>query len=180
MARRLNSLFETPGATAHAAYLSLFALLCATPLLLVYIAPAALPLTRPAVCVAFALPLMIVCGFGLVYGPVRYRVRRLLQHCDDQAVLRSPCLMLTGVIEQPGVAEVVSGRLILMPLFGRQIEIPLDHIESIILSHWFNGAAYESLTGFLVECPERKGRQLGFAVPDGDAWRAVLPHVSPS
>lgn len=178
MARRLNSLFERPGATAHVAYLCLFAFLCVTPLLLMYSAPEAILSTRPPGWVAFAFLVMMVCGFGFVYGPVRYRVRRLLNQCNKQAVLCSPCLILTGVVEQPGVAEIVAGRLILVPLFGRQLEIPLEHIESITLSHWFHGSDFESLTGFMVECHERKGRQLGFAVPDGDSWRAVLPHVT--
>ena len=113
MARRLNSIFETPGATAHAAYFLVLLFLCATPLLLLPVVAASFPLTRPALVAAFALPLVLLCAAGLVYGPVRHRVRRLLNSCDERAVLRSPCLILTGMLEQPGVAEVVAGKLIL-------------------------------------------------------------------
>jgi hypothetical protein len=178
MARRLNSLFETPGAAAHAAYLLVLVFLCAIPLLLLPLIATALPLSRPAMWMAFACPLVLLGGAAVIYGPVRHRVRRLLNSCDERALLRSPCLILRGIIEQPGVAEIVAGRLILVPLFGRQIEIPLDHIESISHSHWFNGAIFESLTGFMVEYPENHHKPIGFAVPDGDSWRAVLPHVN--
>ena len=178
MPRRLNSIFETPGASAHAAYLLILVFLCAVPLLVLPVVAAALPLSRSALWAAFSFPLALVGVAGLVYGPIRHRVRRLLNSCDDRAVLRATCLILTGCIEQPGVAEVVADRLILVPLFGRQLEVPFEHIESVTPSHWFNGAIFQSLTGFMVECPESGHKAFGFAVPDGETWRAILPHVS--
>lgn len=178
MPQRLNRVFETPGATAHAAYLLVFALVCALPLLLLPLVAMALPLTRPALWTALACPLLLLCAALLVYGPVRHRIRRLLNHCDERAVLRSPCLVLTGLIEQPGVAQVVADRLILVPLLGRPIEVPLKDIESVITSHWFNGALFQALTGFMVDCPESGRKPFGFAVPDGDTWRAVLPRIT--
>lgn len=178
MPRRLNSIFETPGASAHAAYLFVLVLLCAVPLLILPVVAVALPVTRPALWAAFAFPLVLLGVAGLVYGPIRHRVRRLLNNCDDRAVLRAPCLILTGRIEQPGVAEVVADRLVLVPLFGHQIEVSFEDIQSVTPSHWFNGAIFQSLTGFMVECPESGRKTFGFAVPDGETWRAILPRVS--
>ena len=178
MARRLNSLFETPGAKAHAAYFFVLALVCGVPLLLLPFVAAALPLRRPALWAAFAVPAVLLFGTAVLYGPIRHRVRRLLNNCDERAVLRSPCLILAGFIEQPGVAEIVTDRLILVPLLGRQIEVPLQDIVNVTSSHRFNGAVFQSLTGFVVEVSERGQQQFSFAVPDGETWRAMLPRVN--
>ena len=156
MARKLSSLFETPGPTAHAAYLLTLVVVCTVPLVLLPLAVAALPLHRPVLWAVYAIPAGLVFIAGLVYGPIRHRVRRLLNGCDETAVLRSPCLILTRFLEQPGVAEIARDRLILVPLFGRQIEVPLREISRVRPSHWFNGAVFQSLTGFRIECSENR------------------------
>jgi hypothetical protein len=178
VARKLSSLFETPGARAHAAYLLVLGLVCALPMMMLPVLALALPLQRPAIYAAFAVPLSLFVIAALLYGPIRHRVRRLLNHCDERAVVRSPCLILTGFIGQPGVAEVVPDRLILIPLFGPQLEVPFQDIESVTSSHWFNGAVFQSLTGFVVEYSEKGKEQFSFAVPDGETWRAMLPRVN--
>ncbi|MFO7976006.1 MAG: hypothetical protein R6V12_15385 [Candidatus Hydrogenedentota bacterium] len=178
MARKLNSLFDTPGARAHTAYFLVLVVVCVVPFILLPVVASFLPLRRPAVWAGFALPAVLLFCVGVLYGPVRHRVHRLLGSCDERAVLRSPCLILAGFIEQPGVAEIVTDRLILVPLFGRRIEVPFQDIASVTFSHWFNGALFQSLTGFVVKYSENGEKQFSFAVPDGETWQAMLPRVN--
>jgi hypothetical protein len=124
--------------------------------------------------------------FALFYGVGRM-IRRMANRIEvrlaampGEALLHSDCAMVNGIIQSPAVAEMRGEKLILAPLVGKIIELPLATVAVKSECKWFNGKLlFGTARGFWLSVPDRTVR-LGFAVEDAAAWREVLTHSKSS
>jgi hypothetical protein len=121
--------------------------------------------------VAFSVFFMLVCG---IVGPF---VKNLEKKLPEGALLRSHCTVIHGIIESAGIVQITSDQLIIKPLVGRQISIPLGEITDITEHRFYNGRPYYGNTIFFkLKVPDTVSDKwrLGFGVDDADAWRNLL------
>ena len=111
--------------------------------------------------------------FYLVTLPVRSKMDRLRAGLPDGAQLQADCRMVHGIIECPGIAQVRDGELVLTPLVGKKVAVPLADITIAKETSWFNGSWYPGQTGFWLESAA-VGKRLGFAVSHAEPWRTAL------
>ena len=121
--------------------------------------------------VALSVFFMLVCG---IVGPF---VKNLDKKLPEGALLRSHCTVVHGILESAGIVQITSDQLIIQPLVGRQISVPLGEITDITEHRTYNGRPYLGNTIFfklkVTKTVTDKWR-LGFGVDDADAWRNLL------
>lgn len=115
-------------------------------------------------------PVFMGTMFFVIYRRVGTKMDSLRRRVAQNPELQSDCLMLRGSIQSPAVAQIFDDRLLLTPLVGEIVEVPLEGLAVKEVSGRFNGAVYPGATAFWLECPEVSSR-LAFAVPNGEAWR---------
>lgn len=120
------------------------------------------------------LPGLFAVVFGLMYRVVGKKMDGVRVRVPEGADLQSDCLMVRDFIQSPGIAQIIGGHIHLTPLVGKKIELPLEDISVREVAGRFNGALYPGQTAFWLDGPDVSWR-LGFAVPDGAAWR---PHFA--
>ncbi|MGA2230429.1 MAG: hypothetical protein ABSH22_05980 [Tepidisphaeraceae bacterium] len=132
--------------------------------------------------VAIVTALAPVGMFTLFFGVGRFirrmssRVELRLAAMPGEAQLHCDCAMVNGMIQSPAIAEVRGEKLILAPLVGKMIELPLAGVSVKSECKWFNGKLlFGTARGFWLKVPDRTTR-LGFAVEDAVLWREVLNH----
>lgn len=128
---------------------------------------------EPSWYLSLLLPGAFAVGFGLMYMAVGKKMDGVRARVPEGADLQSDCLMVRDFIQSPGIAQIIGGHIHLTPLVGKKIELPLEDILVKEVAGRFNGALYPGQTAFWLEGPEVSWR-LGFAVPDGAAWRRYL------
>ena len=108
-------------------------------------------------------------------------IARLLKNAaaklPEGALLRSRCMVVHGILEAPGVAQITGDQLIIQPLVGRQISIPLRQISDITEHRFYNGRPYLGTTTFFkLTVPDTvtSKRRLGFGVEHAEKWRKLL------
>jgi|GEM_PF-827886 len=125
----------------------------------------------PAGAVILIGPLMWALCFGVARA--MNRVRRRADEAFD-IVMQSDCLMVSGILQTPGIAQICGDRLVLTPLIGKTVDLALS--EVCIKSEtrqWFNGSLMmNSAAGIWLSVPGHW--RLGFAVPDVGPWRERL------
>ena len=77
------------------------------------------------------------------------------------------------MLQTPGIAHLGDSQLILKPLVGKQISIPLGDIQQIRERKWYNGQGYWGQTIFF-EVPALRQWRLGFGVAKAKVWRDAL------
>jgi hypothetical protein len=126
---------------------------------------------------ALAGPVAMSMLFLLVYTVVRVLMNRVSSRLTSQPgtpLLHSDCVMVSGILQFPAVAEIRGETLILAPLIGKVIALPLETVSVKSETDWFNGKLlFGGARGFWLNVSERKSR-LGFAVADAAAWRRIL------
>jgi len=121
--------------------------------------------------VAMSVFFMLVCGIA---GPF---VKNLEKKMPEGALLRSHCTIVHGIIESAGIVQITSDQLIIQPLVGRQISIPLGEITDITEHRSYNGRPYLGNTIFFkLKVPDTISDKwrLGFGVDDAQTWRNLL------
>ena len=111
--------------------------------------------------------------FYLINLPIRAKMDRLRAGLPDGAQLQADCRMVHGILEGPAIAQVCDGALVLTPLVGSAVSVPLVDVAITKETSWFNGSWYPGQTGFWLESAA-VGKRFGFAVSDADKWRATL------
>lgn len=133
---------------------------------------------KPSLWPLFLLPLIISVAITLFVLPVRFMVNRLANKLEGNALLRSHCMIVHGVIEKPGIVQVAGNELLIKPIVGEEIRAELSQITSISELRYYNGRPYVGTARFFkLDVPEelsKKGR-LGFGVANANPWRDVLP-----
>ncbi len=129
---------------------------------------------EPSWYLSLLLPGAFAVGFGLMYMAVGKKMDGVRARAPESADLQSDCLMVRDAIQSPGIAQIIDGHLLLTPLAGKKVKLPLGSISVREVAGRFNGALYPGQTAFWLDGPDVSWR-LGFAVPDGAAWR---PHFA--
>jgi hypothetical protein len=118
--------------------------------------------------------------FALCFGVGRFirrmasRIELRLAAMPGTPLLHADCAMVNGIIQSPAIAEVRGEKLILAPLVGKMIELPLAAVGVKSECKWFNGKLlFGTARGFWLKVPDRTVR-LGIAVEDAAVWREVL------
>jgi hypothetical protein len=122
-------------------------------------------------------PVALAASFTFVFLMVGRLVRRTGRKLPPPTLLRSNCIVVHGNWETAGLVQLTHDRLLIQPLVGKLISIPLDHISDITEHRWYNGHPYYGKTLFLeLEVPETisNKRRLGFGVEDADRWKKLL------
>ncbi len=124
-------------------------------------------------------PMALTLFIMLILYVVNILVERAAARLPDGAVLRSHCIVVSSLIQCPGVAQIANETLLIRPLVGKQISIPLGEISAVSERRWYNGALYPGKTAFFkLTVPESLSRKwrLGFGVADAEQWRKLLPN----
>lgn len=122
-------------------------------------------------------PIAISVFFMLVYWIVGSFVKNLDKKLPEGALLRSHCMVIHGILESPGLIQINSDQLIIRPLVGGQIMVPLSEINAISEHRLYNGRLYLGSTIFFkLEVPDTVSDKwrLGFGVDDAETWRNFL------
>ena len=181
MADKINfwAVFVTPWKPKHTLRLGLYiivgtSLILASVWVINYLVSGQLspfPLWWTLFPVALSVFFMLVCG---IVGPF---VKNLDKKLPEGMLLRSHCMVVHGVLESPGLVQINPDQLIIRPLVGRQIMVPLSEINGISEHRLYNGRPYLGSTIFFkLEVPDTVSDKwrLGFGVDDAETWRNLL------
>lgn len=116
-------------------------------------------------------------GFYVINFGVGLLVDRLRKELPTNALLQTDCIIVNNALQTPGIAHLGGNELILKPLVGRQVSIPLGDIQQIRERRWYNGQGYWGQTIFF-ETPNSKQWRLGFGVANATVWRDALRPLS--
>jgi hypothetical protein len=120
------------------------------------------------------LPFVFAPLFYLFYLPVRWKMDRLRSSLPADALLQSDCLIVQGIVQSPGIAQIRGEELVLTPLIGTPVVLPLAEVKIIKESCWFNGSYYPEQSGLWLQPVQSGQGRLGFALPNGEAWKAYF------
>jgi hypothetical protein len=169
----------TPWKPKHILKLGLYilvgtSLILASILLINYLAYGQIP---PIPLWWMVFPVAFSFLFMLVYGIVGPFIKNLEKKLPEGALLRSHCTVVHGIIESAGIAQINPNLLIILPLVGRQITVPLSEVRAITEHRFYNGRPYFGNTIFFqLKVPDTVSDKwrLGFGVDDADAWRNLI------
>ena len=122
-------------------------------------------------------PALFPLPFLVTYLIIGRLIKNLVKKLPDDASLRSDCIVLHGFVQSPGIVQITGDTLIIQPLVGRQISLPIREISQVSEHRWWNGQLYLGRTCFFkLKVPPAVSTKLrlGFGVADGDPWREVL------
>ncbi len=108
-------------------------------------------------------------GFGawIVYGVVGKRVQALRSSVPADGGEPVDSLIVNGVIQSPGIALLKEDELLLVPIVGKRVAVPLADIKSVRETTWYNGSLLLLKKGFWLNIPGRS--RLGVAVSNSSA-----------
>jgi hypothetical protein len=117
---------------------------------------------------------LVASGHWLIYSWVGGRVESLRASVPKTASLASESRIVIGLMESPGIAAIDGENLLLLPIVGTRVSIPLREIQGFTERKWFNGNLLIGKTGFRILRSDRK--RLAFAVGNcfADQWRRRL------
>jgi hypothetical protein len=109
-----------------------------------------------------------------MYGYVGRKVRALRESLAGEEGDMAEGLARIGNIQGPAIVIMKETELVLVPMVGKRLTVPLDDIESVREAGSLYGKGFLSKRAFLVEAPQKK--RLGFAVAPSVAgrWRDRL------
>ena len=124
------------------------------------------------------LPFLLACAIlGPMYGYVDRKVRALRESLEGEEGDMAEGLANVGSIQGPAIVIMKETELVLVPLVGKRLTVPLDDIESVREAGNIYGKGFLWKRAFLVEAPQSK--RIGFAVAPSVAgrWRDRLSPV---
>ena len=118
-----------------------------------------------------SLPIGLGIVFSVIGVAIRWRLDRIsaLPDSHRSVTYRSDCLLVHGAMQIPATLRIVQHDLMVHPLFGREVAVPLGSLTSMTPSRWFNGQYLFGPTGGFWLASE-SGRRFGIAVPDAGAF----------
>ena len=116
---------------------------------------------------------LIPAGFYAMNMVVGLLVDKLRNKLPSEPLLQTDCIIVNGALKSPGIAHLGDDQLILEPLVGKQISIPISDIQQIRERRRYNGEGYWGQTIFF-ELPALKQWRLGFGVEEAKVWRDAL------
>lgn len=122
---------------------------------------------------AAALGIVLGALFTLQYIYIAKRLN-CRAPASASAGLESDCIVVSGFVQSPGVARLEDSHLVLIPLVGQEVSVPLAEISSVRVRHYFNGNQYWGDNAFFqLDVTGRRAR-LGFGVSHPGAWEQAL------
>jgi hypothetical protein len=121
------------------------------------------------------LPFLLTCAIvGPMYGHVDRKVRALRDSLADEEGGMAEGLANIGSVQGPAIVILKEAELVLVPLVGKRLTVPLDDIESVREAGNMYGKGFLWKRAFLVKAPQNK--RIGFAVAPSVArrWRDRL------
>jgi hypothetical protein len=106
-------------------------------------------------------------GAWIVYGIVGKRVQALRRSVAPDEGEPVDSLIVNGVIQSPGIALLKEDELLLVPIVGKSVAVPLADITSVRETVWYNGSRLFFKKGFWLNIPGRS--RLGVAVSNSSA-----------
>jgi len=73
--------------------------------------------------------------FTLQYVYIANRLR-CRAPASSSSGLESDCIVVSGLVQSPGVARLEDGSLVLVPLVGQEVSVPLGDIASVRMRHY--------------------------------------------
>ena len=121
------------------------------------------------------LPFLLTCAIvGPMYGYVGRKVRALRESLAGEEGDMAEGLANIGRIQGPAIVIMRERELVLVPLVGKRLSVPLDDIESVREAGNMYGKGFLWKRAFLLKAPQNK--RIGFAVAPSVAgrWRDLL------
>ena len=121
------------------------------------------------------LPFLLICVIvGPMYSYAGRKVRALSESLTGEEGDVAEGLAHIGSIQGPAIVIMKETELVLVPLVGKRLSVPLDEIESVREAGNMYGKGFLWKRAFLVKAPQNK--RIGFAVAPSVAsrWRDRL------
>ena len=116
---------------------------------------------------------LMPAGFYAMNMVVGLLVDKLRKKLPSDPLFQTDCIIVSNALQSPGIAHLEDDQLVLKPLVGKQISIPISDIQQIRERRWYNGEGYWGQTIFF-ELPALKQWRLGFGVAEAKVWRDAL------
>lgn len=122
----------------------------------------------------------------LVFGHVGKRVQTLYEELNTEAGEQAEALIVIGKIQSPGVVKLQKSNLIIAPIAGEQLRLPLASIKTITARRWLPGkylwgktALYLTLDEEAIKAFNKTGqnkmpKNIAFGIADSFAKRWQL------
>ena len=120
-------------------------------------------------------PFLLICVIvGPMYSYAGRKVRALSESLTGEEGDVAEGLAHIGSIQGPAIVIMKETELVLVPLVGKRLSVPLDEIESVREAGNMYGKGFLWKRAFLVKAPQNK--RIGFAVAPSVAsrWRDRL------
>jgi hypothetical protein len=91
---------------------------------------------------------------------------------SPSAEVRSLCYLRECFMEEPGVAQVLDGKLSINTVTGKSMVIPLPQVKLVKVDYNIGRYPWWGLTCFVLETPKSSGLVLG--VKDPQPWFSIL------
>ena len=121
------------------------------------------------------LPFLLACAIvGPMYAYVDRKVRGLRESLAGEEGEMAEGLANIGSVQGPAIVIMKETELVLVPLVGKRLNVPLDDIESVREAGNMHGKGFLWKRAFLVKAPQNK--RIAFAVAPSVAgrWRDRL------
>lgn len=111
---------------------------------------------------------------GLIYGIVGKKVRALSRSLSGEPGEQVEALVHVGNIQSPAIAILRSDEIVLVPIVGKRLAVPLRDMQSLREGRSLHGKGFVYKRVFLFQTPDH--RRIGFALPPAVAnrWRGRL------
>jgi hypothetical protein len=121
------------------------------------------------------LPFLLTCAIvGPMYGYVGRKVRGLRESLEGEEGDMAEGLAHIGNIQGPAIVIMRESELVLVPLVGKRLTVPLGDIESVREAGNMYGKGFLWKRAFLVKAPQNKRISFAVAPSVADRWRDRL------
>lgn len=123
-------------------------------------------------------PLLLGCAFAVLfyamYSAVAKKLRSKRAALRRNVDLETEGILVRGALESPAIIQAVEQRLLLTPLVGEPLSIPLSTIQAVQERRSYNGTRYfGDNAAFDLEVGGHKER-IGLIVPRPGLWRTLF------
>ncbi|MFB3895115.1 MAG: hypothetical protein ACE14V_02315 [bacterium] len=121
-----------------------------------------------------ALALFLAGIFYRLYFNIGQRLDKKRQYLRQSADLQDDGLIIHGALQSPGIIQYVDHQLILTPLVGEQLVIPISSITKVSELRSCMQVYFGNNRFFKLELIGDSGR-IGFGIGHPEKWRKILP-----
>ena len=123
-----------------------------------------------------SIPIFIAVLIFIVSKPVSARLQRLRDEVVGSPV--DACVIVHGVMQMPGYISLDKEFLVLTPVLGEAVHLPLEQLAIVARSSWFNGKWYPGQQGIWLN-QNSISERIGILPDNVSYWMCRLSRQAP-